>query len=339
MQRNGIGPVSEASAFAESRAFARSGSLPRVAAASTSSFTKASTIGARHRAITGALRAVDARPVALSDPERSAGSGSIVGAKETAGSLVKAEQACVAKTFLGAEGFAPCMTCGLQTFGRRGPARRGTKPPTLRARHPASAVHATGAGLFSAFPCGTAFAPSLGVANQRTSLPTPDAGGLDEILELVQALRNSYGDEVVRRVAAVMAPSPDGSESPEVLHARIARELEGAAADHAERLLDQWQSKIDCADSWVASMGRALDDLVVVLVDPLCPRLPEAADAFPDGASLQPRELVARMLREVAPATARNLQYPSSPGTQAVVAFTFGRVLACERDLPMLGTA
>lgn len=173
------------------------------------------------------------------------------------------------------------------------------------------------------------------MANQRTSFPTRDPGGLDEILELVQALRNSYGDEVVQRVAAVM----ERGESPEVLHARIARELEGAAADHAERLLEQWESKIDCADTWIASMGQALDELVVVVVDPLCPRLPEAADAFPDGASLQPRKHVARLLTEIAPSTARALSHPPSPGTQAVVAFTFGRVLACERDLPVVGAA
>jgi hypothetical protein len=173
------------------------------------------------------------------------------------------------------------------------------------------------------------------VANQRSSFPTHDAGGLDEILDLVQALRTSYGDEVIQRVTAVM----ERGESPAVLRARINRELEGAAADHAERLLEQWESKIDCADSWICSMGQALDELVVVVVDPLCPRLPEAADAFPDGASLQPRQLVARLLREIAPSTARALANPPSPGTQAVVAFTFGRVLACERDIPMLGAA
>ncbi|MGZ3416431.1 MAG: hypothetical protein ACXWUG_23135 [Polyangiales bacterium] len=177
----------------------------------------------------------------------------------------------------------------------------------------------------------------------RTSNPTVQADGLDELLDLVHALRNAYGDEIVHRVASVIGERSDAAtgrhETPEVLHARIARELEGAASDHAERLLDQWRTKIDGADSWLSAVGHSLDDLVVVVVDPLCPRLPEAADAFPDGASLQPRELVARLLRDTAPGTARALQHPPSPGTQAVVAFTFGRILACERDLPAMGSA
>jgi hypothetical protein len=167
------------------------------------------------------------------------------------------------------------------------------------------------------------------------SNPRGGANELDELFDLVHALRNAYGDEVVHRVASVI----DRQETPEVLQARITRELEHAASDHAERLLAQWSTTIEVADAWLSVMGQPLTELVVVVVDPLCPRLPEAADAFPDGASLQPRELVADLLAETAPHTAHVLDHPSSPGAQVVVAFTFGRILTCEREISPFGSA
>jgi hypothetical protein len=158
--------------------------------------------------------------------------------------------------------------------------------------------------------------------------------GLKEILDLVHALRSAYGEDALRGIAEAL----ERGEEPELLRARITRELEGAAAEHAERLLERWSDVIDRGVLWAAGFGaKAVGDLAVVIVDPLCPLLPEAADAFPDGPSLHAREDLAELLGEVAPATARALRRPPSPGTQAVVAFTFGRVLACERDLPIIG--